>query len=86
MLLQRVALVTVISLLVGTATAGAVNINTADAPTIAHHLDGVSLPLAQRIVAHRQRVGRFRAVEDLGSVPYVGPDVLRDNRTSIRLD
>ncbi|MBB86612.1 MAG: competence protein ComEA [Xanthomonadales bacterium] len=70
-------------LLFNTAQAGAVNINKADAPTISRELDGVSRPLAQRIVQHRRDHGPFRSAQDLSRVPYVGDALIERNRANI---
>jgi len=45
-----------------------VNINTADAATIAHALDGIGLTKAQAIVAFREEHGPFKNVDDLTQV------------------
>lgn len=39
-------------------------------------LPGLGEALAQRVVDHRQRVGRFRSVEDLRKVSGIGPKTL----------
>lgn len=83
--MPRLVGVLCVSVLMGTATAGAVDINTADAETIARELDGVSLPLAQRIVAHRERSGAYRRLDDIINVPYVGEAVIRRNQADILL-
>ena len=74
------------ALLFSTAQAGAVNINTADAQTISRELDGVSKPLAQRIIQHRERHGPFRSAQDLSQVPYVGDALLQRNQANILYD
>ena len=84
---MRSALVLVCAaLLLSTAQAGAVNINTADVHTISRELEGVSEPLAQRIVQHRQQNGPFRSPRDLSQVPYVGDALLQRNQGSIRYE
>lgn len=62
-----------------------VNINTADAATIAHALDGVGPSKAAAIVAWREANGPFKNVEDLGQVKGIGPATLERNRTAILL-
>jgi competence protein ComEA len=66
--------------------AGPVNVNTADAPTIAEELDGIGPAKAQAIVEYRQKNGPFRAAEDLLKVEGIGQKVLEQNRGNIRLD
>jgi competence protein ComEA len=62
-----------------------VNINKADAQTIATSLDGVGLSKAQAIVAYRDAHGPFKSVDDLGNVKGVGAKTLQRNRDAIRL-
>jgi competence protein ComEA len=62
-----------------------VNINKADAQTIATSLDGIGLGKAQAIVAYRDAHGPFKSVDDLGNVKGVGAKTLERNRDAIRL-
>jgi competence protein ComEA len=62
-----------------------VNINKADAQTIATSLDGIGLGKAQAIVAYRGAHGPFKSVDDLGNVKGVGAKTLDRNRDAIRL-
>ena len=66
--------------------AGPVNLNSADAKTLAKELDGIGPAKAQAIVEYRQKNGPFRAAEDLLKVEGIGPKVLEQNRGNIRLD
>jgi competence protein ComEA len=66
--------------------AGPVNVNTADASTLARELDGIGPAKAQAIVDFRQKNGPFRSAEDLLKVQGIGQKVLDLNRASIRLD
>lgn len=68
------------------AWAGPVNVNTADAATLANELDGIGPAKAQAIVEHRQKNGPFRTPEDLLKVQGIGERVLEQNRANIRLD
>jgi competence protein ComEA len=68
------------------ALAGPVNVNTADAATLARELEGIGLAKAQAIVAHRDKHGPFRSVDDLGRVKGIGRKTLDRNRDAIRLD
>ena len=56
-----------------------VNINTADAKTLAS-LNGVSRGLAEKIVKYREEHGAFKKPEDLRHVDGVGHAVLEKNR------
>ena len=60
-----------------------VNINTADAETIASVLSGVGLKKAQAIVAHRENQGRFDAATDLTKVKGIGEATVTRNAAKI---
>lgn len=61
-----------------------VNVNKADAATIAKSLDGIGQSRAQAIVAWRQAHGPFKRVEDLAQVKGIGKSTLERNRDAIR--
>ena len=63
--------------------AGPVNINSADAETIAAELDGVGVSKAQAIVAYRDKNGAFAAPEDVLNVKGIGLRILNANRSDI---
>ena len=62
-----------------------VNVNKADAATIAHSLDGIGPSKAAAIVAWREEHGPFKNVDDLSQVKGVGPATLERNRAAILL-
>ncbi|NJD31390.1 MAG: helix-hairpin-helix domain-containing protein [Gammaproteobacteria bacterium] len=68
------------------AWAGPVNVNTADATTIAKELDGIGPAKAQAIVEYRQKNGPFKTPEDLLKVEGIGDKVLDQNKGNIRVD
>lgn len=68
----------------GIAAAGPVNVNSADAETIADELDGVGLARARAIVEWRRKNGEFTSLEDLGRVKGIGTRILEMNRANIR--
>ena len=70
----------------GTSQAGPVNINTADAATLAKELSGVGLKLAQAIVDYRQKHGPFKSADELALVKGIGAKAVARNRESIRVD
>lgn len=76
----------VASLLPLAAWAGPVNVNTADATTLARELDGIGPVKAQAIVEYRQKNGPFRSAEDLLKVQGIGQRVLDQNRPNIRME
>jgi len=70
----------------GAALAGPVNLNSADAATLAKELDGIGPAKAQAIIEFRQKNGPFRSPEDLLKVEGIGEKVLEQNRGNIRLN
>jgi competence protein ComEA len=75
----------VLALISAAAAAGPVNINTADAETLAAELQGIGMARAQAIVAHREAEGPFGRPEDLLDVSGVGPAILEQNVANIRV-
>lgn len=74
------------SLLPAAVWAGPVDINTADAATIARELQGIGLSKAQDIVAYREKNGAFKSTEDLRKIKGIGAKTLERNRANIRMD
>ncbi|MEZ5556884.1 ComEA family DNA-binding protein [Haliea sp.] len=68
------------------ASVARVNINTADAATLAARLKGVGLSRAQDIIRYREAYGPFKSVEELADVKGIGQSTLERNRTVITLD
>jgi competence protein ComEA len=83
---RRLVQALIVSLMPAVAWAGPVNVNTADAATLAKELDGVGPARAQAIVDYRQKNGPFRTADDLLKVQGIGQRVLDQNRGNIRLD
>lgn len=67
------------------ALAGPVNVNTADAATIAAELKGVGLSKAKAIVEYRKKHGPFRSAEDLTLVKGIGERTLDLNKSDIKV-
>lgn len=63
-----------------------VNINTADAPTIAASLKGIGDTKAEAIVAYREKNGVFKTADDLAKVKGVGERTVELNRELILVD
>lgn len=63
-----------------------VNINQADAETIALVLTGVGEVKARAIVAFRDKQGPFKAIDDLVKVRGVGQELLAKNRQRISIE
>ena len=68
------------------AWAGPVDINKADAATIAKELNGIGLSKAQAIVTFREKNGAFKSADDLRKVKGIGAKTLERNRSNIRLE
>lgn len=63
-----------------------VNINTADAGTLASQLKGVGNARAMEIVRYRETYGPFTSVDELAEVKGIGRSTLDDNRGLITLE
>ena len=68
------------------AAATTVNINDADAETLAAVLVGVGESRAEDIVRYREQFGPFTTVEQLAEVKGIGTSTLDKNRAAIKLD
>ena len=75
----------VASLVPMVAWSGPVNINSADAGTLARELEGVGPAKAQAIVEYRQKNGPFKSPDDLLKVQGIGEKVLDQNRANIQV-
>lgn len=74
------------ALLPGAAWSGPVDINTADAPTLARELKGIGPARAQAIVAYRTEHGPFKSVDDLRLVKNLPQKIIDANRDLLRMD
>lgn len=59
-----------------TSFASALNINTADAPTLSAELKGIGMTKAEAIVTFRTEHGPFSEPNDLIAVPGIGPKII----------
>ncbi len=80
------AALTVASLASAPASAGPINLNAADAVTLARELKGIGLTRAQAIVDYRAKHGPFKSVEELSLVKGIGQKAIERNRADIKLD
>lgn len=64
----------------------AVNINTADAPTLAEVLDGVGVSRAEAIVRYREEHGDFVDIYELANVKGIGERTVELNAEKIVLE
>ena len=73
----------IFSLMAGMAYAGPININTANADSLAVNIKGVGKKKAEAIVAYRQSNGPFKAVEEIMKVKGIGKKLLEKNRQNL---
>ena len=66
--------------------ADTVNINTADAATLAETIKGVGMAKAEAIIRYREKNGPFKSVEQLAEVPGVGEQTVEKNRGLLRVN
>ena len=81
----KALLVAVMLLSGGLVWAGNVNINTADAATLAEGLNGVGIKKAQAIVDYRKKHGAFKSINDLASVKGMSDKLIEKNNDVITL-
>lgn len=81
----RTAIAVILLTLPVLAFAGPVNINTADAQTIAKELNGIGLTKAKAIVDYRKKHGPFRNADDLSLVKGIGERTVDRNRADIKV-
>ena len=65
--------------------AGAVNINTADAKTLAKELVGVGAAKAEAIVKYRSDKGPFKSPDELKKVEGIGEATVDRNKANIKV-
>jgi len=82
--LTKTAAIALLSLPV-LAFAGQVDVNTADAETIAAELNGVGLSKAKAIVEYRSKHGPFQSADDLSLVKGIGERTVEKNRSDIQV-
>ena len=73
-------------LLAPIAIAGPVNVNTADAKTLARELHGIGMAKAEAIIAHREKNGPFKSADDLVKVKGIGKKLVEQNKSNLRFD
>lgn len=81
-----VAAVLAATLLAPLSWAGPVDVNTADAKTLAKELDGIGMSKAQAIVDYRKANGPFKSADDLARVKGVGKKTVDRNRPNLKFE
>ena len=69
----------------GIAAIEQIDLNSADAETLARSLSGVGLSKAQAIVRYREQYGPFASLEEVTEVKGIGPAILERNRDRLVL-
>lgn len=69
----------------GLSVAGPVNVNAADARTLAKELHGIGTAKAALIVAHREAHGEFTSPDQLRQIKGIGKKTVERNREYILL-
>ncbi|NOX44008.1 MAG: helix-hairpin-helix domain-containing protein [Gammaproteobacteria bacterium] len=65
--------------------ASPVDINSADAKTIAAAISGIGLKKAEAIVAYRNEKGPFQSIDELTNIKGIGTKTLEKNKDNISL-
>ncbi|MFO1435851.1 MAG: helix-hairpin-helix domain-containing protein [Gammaproteobacteria bacterium] len=85
-ILKQLSLAALISLSPLLAVAGSVDINKADAATLAKELTGVGDAKANAIIAYRDQHGPFKTVDDLVLVDGIGEKTVAANRDKLTVE
>jgi competence protein ComEA len=83
--MKRVLLGVALALANQVVFAGAVNINTADAKTLAKELVGVGAAKAEAIVKYRSDKGPFKSPDELKKVEGIGEATVERNKANIKI-
>ncbi len=67
------------------ALADVVNVNTADAQTMADNIIGVGQKRAQAIINFREEHGPFKSVDELTQIRGIGLKLIEQNRDNLRV-
>ena len=78
-LLRKVILISSLIVVAGFGQAAPVNINTADAESLATNISGIGPKKAQAIVTYRKTNGPFKSVQELTNVKGIGQKTLEKN-------
>jgi len=74
------------TLLAPIAIAGPVDVNSADAKTLARELDGIGKSKAEAIVTYREKNGPFKSADDLAKVKGLGKKLIEQNKPNLKFD
>ena len=71
-------------LLAPNAIAGPVNVNSADAKTLARELQGIGMAKAEAIISYREKNGPFKSADDLAKVKGLGKKLIDQNKANLK--
>jgi competence protein ComEA len=74
------------TLLAPIAIAGPVDVNTADAKTLARELQGIGMAKAEAIVSYREKNGPFKGADDLAKVKGLGKKLVEQNKANLKFE
>jgi competence protein ComEA len=74
------------TLLAQVAIAGPVDVNTADAKTLARELQGIGMAKAEAIVSYREKNGPFKSADDLAKVKGLGKKLVDQNKSNLKFE
>jgi competence protein ComEA len=74
------------TLLAQVAIAGPVDVNTADAKTLARELQGIGMAKAEAIVSYREKNGPFKSADDLAKVKGLGKKLVDQNKLNLKFE
>jgi competence protein ComEA len=74
------------SLLAPIAIAGPVDVNSADAKTLARELQGIGMAKAEAIVSYREKNGPFKTADDLAKVKGLGKKLIDQNKANLKFE
>ena len=74
------------TLLAQVAIAGPVDVNTADARTLARELQGIGMAKAEAIVSYREKNGPFKSADDLAKVKGLGKKLVDQNKSNLKFE
>ena len=74
------------TLLAPIAIAGPVDVNTADAKTLARELQGIGMAKAEAIVSYREKNGPFKTADDLAKVKGLGKKLVDQNKANLKFE
>lgn len=82
---QLVKAITLSCFFLFSSLAWSIDINSADAATLASELKGVGEKRAEAIVQYRKEHGPFKSVDDLLNIKGIGPVMLEKNRSKLSI-